>query len=145
MAQSPQKLTLTEAEQLALRNHPRVASASLVADAAKSAAAGARSPFYPQIAGSFTSVGAEHNSTLSAGTIQTSSLYSRVAAGVSISQLVTDFGRTSNLADAAKLRASAQEQIVGSTHATILVNVDHAYYQALAWCCGRCRRWRRVR
>ncbi len=132
MAQSPQKLTLAEAEQLALRNHPRVASASFVAEAAKSAATEARAPFYPQLAGNFTSIGAEHNSTLAAGTIQTSSLYSRVAAGLTVSQLVTDFGRTSNLADAAKLRASAQEQIVGSTHAAILINVDQAYYQALS-------------
>jgi outer membrane protein len=64
--------------------------------------------------------------------VQTSSLYSRVAAGVTISQLVTDFGRTANLAEAAKLRASAQEQIVGNTRAAILIEVDQAYYQALA-------------
>jgi outer membrane protein len=76
-------------------------------------------------------VGAEHNGTLAAGTVQTSSLYSRVAAGVTISQLVTDFGRTANLGEAAKLRASAQEQIVSDTRAGILIEVDQAYYQAL--------------
>jgi outer membrane protein len=131
MAQAPRKLTLSEAEQTALHNHPRIASASLVAEAAKSVITEARSPLYPMLSGNFTSVGAEHNSTLAAGTVQTSSLYTRVAAGVTVSQLISDFGRTANLASAAKLRASAQEQIVGNTRAAILIGVDQAYYQAL--------------
>src|SRR5580698_3570496 len=85
-AQSPKKLSLAEAEQIALRNHPRIASASLVAQAARSAIAESRAPFYPFVAGNFTSVAADHSTTLAAGAVQTSSLYSRVAAGVTISQ-----------------------------------------------------------
>ncbi|MGD1097924.1 MAG: TolC family protein [Bryobacteraceae bacterium] len=132
MAQAPRRLTLSEAQQFALRNHPRIDSAKLVAQAAKSGITEVRAPMYPMLSGNFTSVGAEHNSTLSAGTVQTSSLYSRVAAGVTVRQLITDFGRTSNLVESAKLRASAQEQIVGNTQAGILIEVDQAYYQALA-------------
>jgi outer membrane protein len=132
MAQASRKLTLSEAEQTALRNHPRIASASLLAESAKSVITEARAGLYPMLSGNLTSVGAEHNTTLAAGTVQTSSLYSRVAAGVTVSQLISDFGRTANLADAAKLRASAQEQIVGNTRAAILIGVDQAYYQALA-------------
>ena len=132
IAQPPRRLTLAEAEQIALRNHPRISSANLLAEAAKSVVTEARAPLYPFLSGNFTSVGAEHNSTLAAGTVQTSSLYSRVAAGVTVSQLVTDFGRTANLVESAKLRASAQEQIVGNTRAAILIEVDQAYYQALA-------------
>jgi outer membrane protein len=55
-----------------------------------------------------------------------------VAAGVTVSQLITDFGRTANLAESAKLRAAAQEQVVGNTRAAILIEVNQAYYQALA-------------
>src|SRR4029077_14862908 len=132
IAQTAKRLTLPQAEQIALRNHPRISSASLLAEAAKSVITEARAPLYPVLSGNFTSVGAEHNSTLAAGAIQTSSLYSRVAAGVTISQLVTDFGRTANLVESAKLRASAQEQVVGNTRASILIDVDQAYYQALA-------------
>lgn len=132
MAQSPRRLSLAEAEQAALRNHPRISSATFMAEAAKAVVAEARAPLYPILAGNLTSVGAEHNSTLAAGTIQTSSVYSRVAAGVTVSQLITDFGRTTDLAESAKLRASAQEQIVGNTRAAILIEVDQAYYQALA-------------
>ena len=131
-AQAPARLTLDNAEKIALRNHPRIQSANLVAQAAKSAVTEARAPFYPTVAGNFTNVGAEHNSTLAAGTIQTSSLFSRVAAGLTVSQLVTDFGRTSNLAESAKLRASAQEQLTGNARAIIVSQVDQAYYEALA-------------
>jgi outer membrane protein len=125
-------LTRSEAEQLALRNHPRIESANLLSGAAKSVVTEARSGLYPQISGSLTGVGAEHSSTLAAGTLQTSSLYSRVAAGVTVSQLVTDFGRTKNLTESAKSKALAQNQIVGNTRAQILIEVDQAYYQQLA-------------
>jgi outer membrane protein len=130
--QSAKKLTLADAEQTALRRHPRIASANLLAAAGKAVVTEARAPLYPFLGGNFTSVAAEHNSTLSAGTVQTSSLYSRVAAGVTLSQLITDFGRTRNLVDSARLRAAAQEQVVGDTRASILIDVDEAYYQALA-------------
>lgn len=132
MAQSPRRLSLSEAEQIAARNHPRISSANLIAMAAKAVITEARAPLYPLLSGNFTSVGAEHNATLAAGTVQTSSLYSRVAAGVTVSQLITDFGRTAKLAESAKLRASAQEQIVGNTRTAILIEVDQAYFQALA-------------
>lgn len=131
-AQPAVQLTLTQAEQIALRNHPRIGSASLLAQAAKSVITEARAPLYPSLSGNFTSVGAEHNATLAAGAVQTSSLYSRVAAGITVSQLITDFGRTANLEESAKLRASAQEQMVGNTRASILIEVDQAYYQTLA-------------
>jgi outer membrane protein len=131
-AQTPRKLTLSEAEQIALRNHPRIGSANLVAQAEKSVVNEARAPLYPSLTGNFTSIGAEHNSTLAAGAVQTSSLYSRVAAGVAFSQLVTDFGRTSNLIGSARLRAAAQDQNVTNTRAAVLIEVDDAYYQALA-------------
>src|SRR5580658_1069257 len=76
------KLTLAEAEDLAMRGHPRAASAVLIAAASKLGITEARAPFNPQVSGAVTGVAAEHGSTLAAGTIQTSSLYSRIAAGV---------------------------------------------------------------
>jgi outer membrane protein len=132
VAQAPRRLTLSEAEQIALHNHPRISSANFLADAAKSIVTESRAPLYLSLSGNVTSVGAEHNSTLAAGTVQTSSLYSRVAAGVTLTQLITDFGRTSNLVESAKLRAAAQQQVVENTRAAILIAVDQAYYQALA-------------
>jgi outer membrane protein len=128
----PKKLTLVDAETLALRNHPRAASAALIAEAARMGVVEARAPFSPQVYGTFTGVAAEHGSTLSAGTIQTSSLYSRIAAGVTVSQLITDFGRTGNLVASARSRAAAQEQNAVNVRASIRIVVDQAYYEALA-------------
>jgi outer membrane protein len=130
--QPPQKLTLAQAEDLAIHNHPRIGSATLHAQAARSIITEARSPSFPTLLGNFTSVGAEHGSTLAAGTIQTSSLYSRVAAGIGLSQLITDFGRTGNLVQSAKLRAASSDQEVANTRAVVHLEVDQAYYEALA-------------
>ncbi|MGA3201409.1 MAG: TolC family protein [Bryobacteraceae bacterium] len=128
----PRKLTLAEAEEIALHNHPRVSSALLIAEAAKLGVTEARAPLYPQAFGVLTGVAAEHGSTLAAGTVQTSSLYSRVAAGVGVTQLITDFGRTGNLVASAKARAAAQDQKAVNVRAAIRIVVDQAYYQALA-------------
>src|ERR1043165_3254333 len=115
--QAPPRISLSAAEQIALRNHPRIGSANLLAQAAKAVITESRSAYYPFVTAYFSSVGAQLNSTLGAGAVQTSSLYSRVAAGLTVGQLITDFGRTSNLTESAKLRASAQEQNVGNTRA----------------------------
>jgi outer membrane protein len=131
MAQ-PKKLTLPEAEEIALHKNPRAVSASLIAEAAKMGITEARAPYNPQVYGAVTGAAAEHGSTLAAGAVQTSSLYSRVAAGVTVSQLVTDFGRTGNLVASAKARAAAQDQNAANVRASIRIVVDQAYYDALA-------------
>jgi outer membrane protein len=77
-------------------------------------------------------VGTEHGSVLSAGAVTTSSIYSRASSGVVANQLLTDFGRTSSLEQSAKLRNQSQNQNVNSTRAQVLIDVQQAYYQALA-------------
>ncbi|MGC4049220.1 MAG: TolC family protein [Paludibaculum sp.] len=129
---APRRLTLAEAEQLALKNHPRIGSATLRAQAAEAQVTQARSAYEPLVTGSLTGSAADHGSIIAAGMLQTSSLYSRVAAGVSITQLVTDFGRTSKLAESARLNATARGQSAVNARAEILVQVDLAYCQALA-------------
>jgi outer membrane protein len=125
-------ITLDQARQMALKQHPRVASSALYAESVHAFVKEARAAFYTQVTGAFTSAAADHGTTLAAGILQTSSLYSRVAAGVNVTQLLTDFGRTSNLADSAQLRASAQDQATKDTRAQVLIEVSSAYYQALA-------------
>jgi outer membrane protein len=130
-AQAPVRLTLADAQKIALQNEPRLASASLVARAAGQVVREVRSAYFPTVAGNVTSVGAEEGTAVAAGALTTSSLSSRVASGVIASQVITDFGRTSSLAGAAKLRAQAQDQDVVTTRAQILLNVQQAYYAAL--------------
>ena len=131
-AQTPPVISLPQAQQIALQNHPRIASAALTAEASRVAVNEVRSAYYPTLSGNVPGVGAEHGSTLSAGFVTTSSIYSRAASGVVASQLLTDFGRTSSLEQSAKLRNASQNQNVTNIRAQVLVDVKEAYYQALA-------------
>jgi outer membrane protein len=125
-------LSLADAQKIAFQNEPRLASASLTAQAAGQVVKEARSAYFPTVAGNLTSVGAEEGTAVAAGALTTSSLSSRFASGLIVNQLITDFGRTKNLAGSAKLRAQAQEQNVVTTRSQILLNVQQAYYAALA-------------
>ena len=125
------KVTLADAQKIALQNEPRLVSAGLLARAAGQVVKQTRSAYLPTVAGNLTGVGAEEGTAVAAGALTTSSLSSRFATGVVISQLVTDFGRTSNLAGSAKLRAQAQDQNVVTTRAQILLNVQLEYFAAL--------------
>ncbi len=130
--QQPRHLTLEEAEQIAVSKHPRLASASLNAKAATVAVQQYKSAFQPLLTGNVTSAGADQGTAIAAGTLQTSGLASRAATGIGFSQLVTDFGRTSNLTASARLRAAAQDQNTTNVRAQILLAVDQAYYSVLA-------------
>ncbi len=68
---------------------------------------------------------------MSAGALQTSSLYTRLASGVAVSQLVTDFGRTSSLSKSADLRREAQASNSQAVRELVLLQVEQAYFQAL--------------
>ena len=81
--------------------------------------------------GSFTSVGADNGSRLAAGGLNNPIVYNRIGSGLSIGQMITDFGRTSNLIAMAKLQASAQDQVTETTRAQILLNTSRAYFALL--------------
>jgi outer membrane protein len=130
-AQTP-VVSLAQAEQMALQNHPRIASARLEAQASGFAVREARSAYYPSLSGNVTGVGAEHGSVLSAGAVTTSSIYSRGATGIVANQLLTDFGRTGSLVESAQLRSKSRTEGVTDTRAQVLIEVQQAYYQALA-------------
>lgn len=132
VAQGPPVVSLEQAQQIALRNHPRIAAAELTAQASGFAVKEARSAYFPTLSGNITGVGTEHGSVLSAGAVTTSSIYSRQSSGVVLNQLITDFGRTANLTKSAMLRNQSQDQNVANTHAQVLVTVEQAYYRALA-------------
>lgn len=126
-------ISLAEAQQIAVKNHPRVASAALAAQARKSVVSEVRSAYYPALSSNTTAVGTpEHDSVLTAGAVTTSSIFNRVASGLVASQLLTDFGRTKSLEVSAKLRSDATDQNVIETRAQVLVDVTVAYYNALA-------------
>jgi outer membrane protein len=125
-------LTLEHAVARALRNHPSIASAAATAQAAGTIAAQVRAAAQPLITANLTTVGADHGTAIAAGTLQTSGLASRAATGVGFSQLITDFGRTSNLVESAKVRAAAQDRNVAAAQKQIILQVYQAYYNVLS-------------
>jgi len=133
-AQSPGRpmLSLADARTAALKNHPKIQSAAANVRAAEAMTTETRSAQLPLVSGNFTSAEAQHSTVLSAGALQTSSLYSRVASGVAVSQLITDFGRSSNLVGAASLRASAQGSNAEAVRQAVLLQVEQSFYQTLA-------------
>ncbi len=130
-AQEPVKLTLAEAEAVALKNNPSVSAAFLDAAAANQVTLEVRSTLFPTLTGSVTGVASVPFSNISAGGLNNSTVYDRLAAGATVSQLITDFGRTSNLAASARLRAEARNQLAKATRADIVLQVDRAYFSAL--------------
>ena len=130
-AQTVQKLTLQEAEQIALHNHPQIQAAQNLAEAAKAQVTEARSAYYPTINGSLTGVGAENNSRVAAGALNNPIIFDRYANGVTVSQLVTDFGRTHNLVKSSTLHAQAQQESAVTSQADVLLQVHRAYFNAL--------------
>lgn len=126
-----QTLTRQQAEQLALQHNPHVRVATLTALAQKQVVREQRAALLPSLTGDATAVGAEQASRLAAGSIDASRLLNHAGAGVTFTQLVTDFGRTTNLVGSANLQAQASMQNAEATREAIVLAADIAFYNAL--------------
>lgn len=125
------RLTLVQAEQMAIQNNPQITVARLLALAQAQVTREVRSAELPTATADLTAVGAHQNSRITAGYLSNSSVYDRAAAGLSVSQLITDFGRTHNLVRSAQSNAKAQLENERATELDIKLTVDQAFYQAL--------------
>jgi outer membrane protein len=130
-AQDAQPLSLRDAEARALENHPQVLAGEYLARAGGEATREARSAYFPTVYGSVTGAEAEAGSRIAAGGLNNPIILDRLAGGVSVSQLLTDFGRTSGLVQTASLRAEALKQSAVLDRAAVLLRVDRAYFSAL--------------
>lgn len=128
----PRPLTLRQAEDIALQKHPRISAAELRALAATQATREVRASFFPSLSANVTSVGTVGNNTrIAAGGLNNPSIFDRNAEGLTVSQLITDFGRTANLTASSKFRAQAEEKSAEATREQILLQVNSAYFSAL--------------
>jgi len=129
-AGATQVLSITDAEQLALRNNPQISAARLTALASRQITRETRSALWPTAVADFT--GVDSNDTrIAAGTLNNPIIYERAAAGAAVTQLITDFGRTVNLVSSAKLNEKAENENAVATREQIRLAVDHAFYDAL--------------
>jgi outer membrane protein len=124
-------LTLAQAQALATRNNPRISVARLVALASHQATREVRSNLWPTASVNVTGVEAEPGKRITAGALNNPILYERAAAGAAVSQLIYDFGRTSNLVASANFAEKAQDQDAVATREQILLAVSQAFYEAL--------------
>ncbi len=126
-----QRLTLQDAEALAIKNNPQISVYHLIYLASNQVTREAKSAYYPTIYGSFTAVGGQQGSRIAAGNLNSPRLLNRAAGGLELSQLITDFGRTNNLVATSALRAKAANMNAVATAYQIKLAVDEAYYNAL--------------
>jgi outer membrane protein len=124
-------LSLKQAEALALKNNPQISVARLTALASAQVTREVRSNLWPTATANLTGVDSRENSRITAGGLNNPIIYERAAAGVIVNQLITDFGRTTNLAASANFAAKAENQNAIATRQQILLAVDQAFYGAL--------------
>lgn len=127
----PPALTLKQAEQIALKNHPQIFAAQYNAQAAQQGVREERSGYFPTIEGAITGSAADHDSRLGAGLLSASRLFNREAQGIAVDQLITDSGRTKNLVASSRAQAHAAGEDTQATQYDVLLAVDQAYFEAL--------------
>jgi len=86
--QAAQRLTLQEAENIAIQNHPQIQAAAQLASAALAQVKEVQAAYFPQASGSLTGAKAETDSRIAAGFLNSPSVFDKFADGVSVSQLL---------------------------------------------------------
>ena len=132
-AQPPkaETLTLAQAEAIALKNNPQISVARLRSLIAQQFVREQRSALLPYASLNVTGVESNPGSRIAAGALNNPVVFPRAAEGATLSQLITDFGRTTNLVSSSQYQAKAEEENEAATRAQVLLAVDHAFYGAL--------------
>ena len=129
--QAPIRMTVREAEQMALRNNPTISVSKLLALAQSQVTRQVRSTELPNFTLNLTAVEPHEGSRIAAGGLNNPVIYERAAGGITASQLITDFGRSRNLVASAQWKAKAADSARLATVADVTLAVDQAFYEAL--------------
>jgi outer membrane protein len=125
------RMTVSQAEQIAIQRNPDISVAKLAAMASREVWRESRAALLPSAYANLTAVDTNAGNRISAGALNNPVIYERAAYGSTVAQLITDFGRTKNLVAGARIRAQAQsEQSVATTN-QISLAVDREFYSAL--------------
>jgi outer membrane protein len=130
-AAAPARLTLRQAEQTALTNHPQIFAAQDQALASNQVVREARSNYFPLVTANITGVDADRNTRIGAGYLQASQLFSREAQGITVDQIITDSGRTQNLVASSRFGAQAANETTRAVREDVLYRVNQAYFEVL--------------
>ena len=124
-------MTRAEAEQLAIKNNPRISVGKLIGLAQHQVYRQSRAAELPTFTGAMTAVDANEGSRIGAGSLTASRLLEHAGAGVTASQLLTDFGHTANLVTSSKLLEKAANANGLATTEDIVLATDQAFYNVL--------------
>jgi outer membrane protein len=130
-AESATSLTLAQAEAIALKKNPQITIGKLRALVARQYVREARSALLPTAYLSVTGVDANPGSRMSAGGLNNPILFPRAAAGATVGQLITDFGRSTSLLASSESAAKAEDENAIAATAQIILAVDQAFYNVL--------------
>jgi outer membrane protein len=130
-AQNLPTLTLQQAEALAIQNHPQIQAAQNEINYSNQQIIQDRSVYYPNVVGNVTGSQGNKDSRIGAGDLSASRLFNRFGQGIVVRQLVTDFGRTSNLVSSSRLQAQAVTQNAQATRYDVLLAVNRSYFDVL--------------
>ena len=128
---APTLLALKEAEALALKNHPQVLAAQATVLEFNEHVVEERSAYFPTVDYDLTGSGGNPQGRIGAGYLPASRLFDRLGTGITLSQLITDSGRTPNLVASSRLQAQASQRTYEATRYDILLAVNQAYFGVL--------------
>ncbi|MEO8039902.1 MAG: TolC family protein [Betaproteobacteria bacterium] len=145
LAQDPGEptMTLAQAREIALVQRPSLKAKQFSAATAREITHQYEAARYPQLAGNLTAVAAERDTVvqdgkevnldtrIAAGALNNPTVLRRDAAGVVVSQLITDFGRTSNLVESSRFNEVSQMQQLAAIRSQVMLDVDEAYFGVL--------------
>ena len=124
-------LTLQEAEGMALKNNPQITIGKLQYLASRQNVRETRAALLPSVYLSVTGVGATANARVLAGALNNPTVFDRAAAGGTVNQLITDFGRTTNLVSSSEFEAKAQDKWALANTSDIILAVDQTFFNAV--------------
>jgi len=124
-------LTRQQAEQIALTNNPHVHIGQLIAKVQHEVVRERRADEMPTLYGNLTAADANDGSRISSGSLTASRLLVHVGAGLQLSQLITDFGRTQNLVASAKLQEKARLADAEASRQDIVLATDQVFYAVI--------------
>jgi outer membrane protein len=130
-AQNPPRLTLQEAEAMAIQNHPQIQAAQHEVNYSSQLIVENRSAYYPTVTGDLTGSQGNNLARIGAGDLTASRLFDRFGQGAIVRQLITDSGRTSNLVAGSRLQSQAAAQNAQATRYDVLLQVNRSYFDVL--------------
>ncbi|MHB8303283.1 MAG: TolC family protein [Acidobacteriaceae bacterium] len=127
----PSQLTIQQAEQIAIQNNPHISVSRLLARAQHQVYRETRSAYLPHV--NFGAVGekADNSSRFTFDNLRSTRLLTHFGGGLDMSQLIVDFGHTSNLIASSKLYEKAQNAHALASQLDIVLMTDEAFYDSL--------------